>query len=254
MDKRIVIEGGKVHGVGFRPFLFENARMLRLERFAAENVYADGREVLIVSFGGAEKAVNGFAEFCRTARPKNAVVLRVREEKPPEDIFPIREYGEILASNQQRTMVQTGLAMLEKQDVMIEKQDVMIGKQDVMIDKQDVMIGKQDVMIEKQDVMIDKQDVMIGKQDVMIDKQDVMIGLQEKTIEKLDGFHQDTIQRFDAANYRFEKLLQELKEERLEARKSTERIITMIAGMKSGGVVRERKAVYGAPKKDKKKR
>ena len=225
MDRRILLEGGKVHDVGFRPFLFEKARMLRLERFVAENVYADGREVLIVSFGGGEKAVKEFAEFCRTARPKGAEVMRVREEKPPEDILPIGEYEGILASGQQRKIVVSGLEMLSMQ-----RENLGIAKETLGLQKETVGYAKETLGLQIETV-----------------------GLLRENSGKLDSFHRDTMQRFDAANYRFEKLLQELKDERLEARKSTERIIAMIAGMKSGGVVREKKAVYGAPKKGKKK-
>ncbi|MBN2251305.1 MAG: acylphosphatase [Candidatus Altiarchaeota archaeon] len=219
MDRRIVIEGGRVHGVGYRLFLFLKARMLRIERFVAENAYEGGREVVIVSFGGRDKAVNEFAEFCRSARPDQAQVSGVREEEHPEDILTIDEYDRILASEQQSRMVHTGLAMIKRQDITIALQEKTVGLQEKTL------------------------------------------GLQEKTVEKLDEFHRDTIRRFDVVDEKYgkiaqnlERILEEMKEERLEARKSTERIIAMIAGMKTGGAIREKKAVYRASKSGKRKK
>jgi len=109
--------------------------------------------------------------------------------------------------------------------------------------------------------MLGKQDMMLGKQDVMTGLQGKTVGLQERTIEKLDEFHNDTIQRFDVVDAKYgkiahnlERILEEMKQERREARKSTERIISMIVGMKGGGVIKERKTVYRAGKKIKKAR
>jgi acylphosphatase len=210
MDKRVIIEGARIHGVGFRPFLYAKARMLRLTGFAAENVFLNGTEAIDVSFGGDEKAVREFLEYSRTARPQEAAVSRVREEEPPESILPIDEYDRILASEQQSKIVRTGLSMLKKHDQAIELQKE-------------------------------------------------TTGLLKDNTAKLDSFHKDTIQRFDTVDAKYgkiaqnlERILEEMKEERHEARKSTERIIYMITSMKSEGVIRERKAVYGASKKTKK--
>jgi hypothetical protein len=91
-------------------------------------------------------------------------------------------------------------------------------------------------------------------------QQEKTVGLQEKTIEKLDEFHKDNVKRFDQVDSKFEKImhnleriLEEMKEERMEARKSTERIISMIAQMRPYGVVREKRPAYGAAKKVKKR-
>jgi acylphosphatase len=85
-----------------------------------------------------------------------------------------------------------------------------------------------------------------------------MIGLQEKTIEKLDEFHSDTVARFDLVESNFERtiknierMLDEMKEDRMESRRSTERIITMISSMRPGGLAREKPAAYSAVKKAK---
>ena len=248
-----MIEGGKVHGVGFRPLLYRMALRLDLQRFDAENVLLDGSEAVDVSFGGDEKAVEDYAEFCRAARPKGSRVLRVREEEPAGKILDIGVYDRILASDQQHTIVMSGIEIIsmQKENLGVSKENLAVSKESIGYAKE--TLGLQEKTLGLQEKTVSLQEKTLGLQEKTLGLQEKTVGLQEKTVEKLDGFHQDTIQRFDAANYRFEKLLQELKEERLEARKSTERIIAMIAGMKSGGVVRERKAVYGAAKKGKRK-
>ena len=225
MDRRIVIEGRKVHGVGYRPLLLRGARRAGLERYEAENVYVNGSEAVDVSFGGGEKEVNAFFEFCRSARPQGALVSRVREEKPPEKVLPIDEYDKILAAEQQSTMVSSGLEMIS--------------------------MHKETLGLQKETIGYQKETLGLQKETV---------GLLKENTGRLDSFHSDTIQRFDVVDAKYgkiagnlERILEEMKQERQEARKSTERIITMIARMK-GGVVTERTAVYRASKKAKKSR
>ena len=204
MDKRMIIEGARVHGVGFRPFLYVKARRLRLTGFEAENVCINGLDALDVSFSGDEKAVLIFSGYCRTARPPEALVSRVREKEPPESVLPIDEYDRILAAEQQGKMVRSGLTM--------------------------------------------------------IGMQEKTLGLQEKTLEKLDVYHDDNVKRFELSEERFERIiknleriLDEMREDRMEARKSTERIISMLSKMQPYGALREKGRSYGTVKKAGKK-
>jgi acylphosphatase len=204
MDKRTIIEGARVHGVGFRPFLYGKAVRLRLTGFEAENVRVNSSEAVDVSFSGDEKAVLIFSGYCRTARPPEALVSRVREEEPPGSVLPIDEYDRILAAEQQSTMVRSGLTM--------------------------------------------------------IGLQEKTLGLQEKTLEKLDVYHLDNVKRFELSEERFERIfktleriLDEMREDRIEARKSTERIISMLSKMQPYGALREKGRAYGTVKKAGKK-
>jgi len=239
MDRRIVIEGRKVHGVGYRPLLLRGARRAGLERYEAENVYVNGSEAVDVSFGGGEKEVNAFFEFCRSARPQGALVSRVREEKPPEKVLPIDEYDKILAAEQQSTMVSSGLEMIS-----MHKETLGLQKETIGYQKETLGLQKETLGLQKETLGLQKETV----------------GLLKENTGRLDSFHSDTIQRFDVVDAKYgkiagnlERILEEMKQERQEARKSTERIITMIARMK-GGVVTERTAVYRASKKAKKSR
>ena len=145
INKRIIIEGEKVHNVGYRPFLLSKAWELNIPNYFARNIKEeDGVEQVEVYLGGDEEQVQEFIEFIKNNYPPKANVSGVREAEPPGRIMQIDKYDRVLSAEQRNTMVQTGL-------IMIGKQDQMICKQDQMIDKQDQMIGKQDQMIDKQD-------------------------------------------------------------------------------------------------------
>jgi len=194
INKRIIIEGEKVHNVGYRPFLLSKAWELNIPNYFARNIKEeDGVEQVEVYLGGDEEQVQEFIEFIKNNYPPKANVSGVREAEPPGRIMQIDKYDRVLSAEQRNTMVQTGL-------IMIGKQDQMIGKQDQMIDKQDQMIGKQDQMIGKQDQMIGKQDQMIGKQDQMIGKQDQMIDKQDETQKAIENMHSDVNNNFQDLN------------------------------------------------------
>jgi acylphosphatase len=267
MDKSVVIIGSRVHGVGFRPFLLARARKLDLVRFEAENVFLEGKQAISVSFGGDERDVAEFLEFCKKSHPHDAEVSGVSETIAPIRVLSIDAYDKILAAEQQSTMVRTGLTMIGLQKQMMGTQDKMLGLQEKSMGTQDKMLGLQEKSMGTQDKMLGLQEKSMGTQDKMLELQEKTLGLQEKTvrlqektIEKLEEFHKDNVKRFDQVDARYEKIaqnleriLEEMKEERIEARKSTERIISMIAQMRPYGAVREKNPSYGEAKKAKKK-
>ena len=193
VKKKVVIEGEKVHYVGYRPFLLAKARRLRIPNYEADNIEEDGKEKVIVSVGGEEKQVLEFVEFIKRNYPTKAKVSNIREAEAPEWVMPIDEYDKVLAAEQQSTIVQSGLGMLEKQDQTIDLQRQTLEKQDQTIDLQRQTIGA-----------IDKLDADVN---MRFDNLDVKYG---KIAENM------------------ERILEEMKEERKEARKSMERILNAI--------------------------
>jgi len=139
MNKKIIIEGEKVHHVGCRPFLIARARRLRIPNYEAENVEEEGKQRVVVSVGGDEKQVQEFVEFAKENYPKEARVGRVWEAEPPEYVMPIDEYDKVLAAEQRNTIVQAGLGMVEMQKQTVEIQKITIGNQEKMLQKQDQM-------------------------------------------------------------------------------------------------------------------
>ncbi|RLI86259.1 MAG: hypothetical protein DRO76_04215 [Candidatus Altiarchaeales archaeon] len=192
--KRIIIEGEKVHNVGYRPFLLWKVREIGISNYDARNVKENGMERVVVSVGGEEKQIQEFVKFVKENYPEKARVSRIWEDpKPPERVMLVDEYDKVLAAEQQNTVVQSGLVMIDMQKEALRNQRKMLDKQDQMLEKQDQTIGA-----------IDKLDVNVN---MRFDNLDVKYG---KIAENM------------------EKILEEMKEERKEARKSMERILNAI--------------------------
>jgi hydrogenase maturation factor HypF (carbamoyltransferase family) len=80
MKVRITIIG-KVHDVGYRPFLLDLADSLFIQRFDARNVFINGKQAVIVLVEGDEETVNQFIELVKSERPENAVVEEIKVEE-----------------------------------------------------------------------------------------------------------------------------------------------------------------------------
>ena len=153
MKVKITITG-KVHDVGYRPFLLDLADSLFIQRFDARNVIIKGKQAVVVLVEGDEDQVNQFIELVKSEKPENAVVEEIKIEEFKGYVRSIDSYRQSLMINQLNKIVQVGLKMLEKQDLMLHKQDLMLHKQDLMLQKQDLMLQKQDLMLQKQDETI----------------------------------------------------------------------------------------------------
>jgi len=190
MKKKIVIKG-KVHDVGYRPFLLGLAESLEINRFFADNILIDNIQAVVVLVDDSKNKVNAFIEVVKKEKPENAEVHEIKIEDYNRGVMKIESYYRYLTAMQLSKIATYGGGMLEKQDSMLEKQDSMLEKQDLMIEKQDSMLGKQDLMLGKMDQMIEKQDLMIEKQDSMLKKQDETIKVikeeSKKTREEIGG-------------------------------------------------------------------
>ena len=152
VKKKILITGGKVHDVGYRLFLMREVRKLGIPNHYAENVTAGGKQIVEVFIGGDEKQYTAFVNFIKENYPPKAKVSEVKETSEiPDRVMPVDEYDKLLSAEQQDTIVQSGLELLDKQDQALGKQDKMLDKQDKTLEKQDKTLDKQDKMLEKQD-------------------------------------------------------------------------------------------------------
>lgn len=146
MKLRITITG-RVHDVGYRLFLLNQADSLLINKFDARNVLIGGKQALIVLVEGEERQVEEFVELVKSEKPEKAVVEEVKVEEHDGPVRSIDSYRNSLMLEQLNKIVQTGLDMLERQDQMLEKQDTMLEKQDTMLAKMDQMLEKQDETI-----------------------------------------------------------------------------------------------------------
>jgi len=213
MKKRIVIKG-KVHNVGYRPFLLGLAESLEINRFFADNVFVDDVQAVVVLVDDSEDKVNTFIEIVKREKPENAEVHEIKTEDYDRGVMKTESYYRYLTAMQLAKIATYGGRMLEKQDSMLEKQDTMLGKMDSMLEKQDTMLGKMDSMLEKQDTMLGKMDSMLEKQDKMLKKQDATIKVikeeSKKTREEIGG--RIDLLRSDLKDY-MELNLRSIKEE-----------------------------------------
>jgi len=182
MKKKIVIEGERVQDVGYRLYLLNVAEDFGLKGFQARNV---GRDVEVL-VEGDDEPVKAFLEEVRAKYPEHAEVKAVKVYDYEGNVINVEAFYRRLNLEQLIKIVNTGIGILERQDMMLEKQDKMLEKEDKMLEKQDMMLEKQDKMLEKQDMMLEKQDMMLKKQDMMLKKQDMMLEKQDKMLEKQD--------------------------------------------------------------------
>ncbi|MCX6677552.1 MAG: acylphosphatase [Methanothrix sp.] len=151
MKIKIKITGGKVHGVGYRPWLTDVAIDAGLHGFYASN-RTDGKNyVVIVLAEGDEESLSYFEELVRASKPQFAEVESIETEEYTGPVMLLVSYAAINTSAQLNKAIPLLLGMNNKMDSMLDKQDLTIGKLDQMLGKQDQMLDKQDQMLDKQD-------------------------------------------------------------------------------------------------------
>ena len=124
---------GKVHGVGYRALLLEEADSLLIPNFEARNVKINGKEALIVLIDGNKEQIESFIRFVKENKPEKAVVEEMRVEEYHGIVRDIEKFRASFTSTQLSKIIQVGLVMVEKQDEMLRKQDLMLKKQDETI-------------------------------------------------------------------------------------------------------------------------
>jgi acylphosphatase len=168
MKLKVIIEGGKVHEVGYRFFLFTRALELGCNGFYAKNEIVGNSKLVMAFIEGDENQLIEFKNFVRNTKPESADVKAIAFEDYSGSIMSLDAFMHYFTADQLNKGIPAILRIDKKQDKMLEKQDIMIEKQDKMLEKQDIMIEKQDKMLEKQDITIEKQDKMLEKQDITI--------------------------------------------------------------------------------------
>ena len=155
---------GKVHDVGYRLHLLNQADSLLINHFDARNVLINGKQALIVLIEGDEEQVKEFINFVKSTKPEKAIVEDIEVGEFKGTIRTIDSYINSLMLEQLNKIVQVGLNMLEKQDSMLEKQDSMLEKQDKTIEKIDetksYLGQKIDKVSEKVDTVSEKIDLL----------------------------------------------------------------------------------------------
>jgi len=122
MKLKVTIKG-KVHDVGYRPFLLGLAESLEIERFFADNFTVDGVQIVEILVDDADDKVELFAELVKKKKPDNAEVESIDVEEYSGRVMKIESYYRYLTAMQLAKIATYGGKMLEKQDEMLKKQD-----------------------------------------------------------------------------------------------------------------------------------
>ncbi len=134
MEKRkILIKGQKVHNVGYRGFLLDEAEALLIPNFSARNIKNE-TEIVEVLAGGDKKKIDTFIEFIKNNYPEDAEVIDISIEDYDGDIRTIEDYSRSFSASQLSKIAATGVALLKNQKEHISVTREMSKKQDEHVD------------------------------------------------------------------------------------------------------------------------
>ena len=115
MKLKITITG-KVHDVGYRPFLFRLACRYSITHFDARNVVIEDKQAVEVLVDGEEQDVKEFVERIKSDKPLHAAVEDVKIEEFDGRIGTIKSFIDVFIIEQLDRIIQIGRSYLQKQD------------------------------------------------------------------------------------------------------------------------------------------
>ena len=213
MKRAIVIARGEVRKVNYRDAVEEIARKLKITGFVENFKHYDVRIVA----EGEDERIDIFIERIKINKfpiEVEGIEVRFEEFKGEFEYFEIKrgEWGEEIAER-----LDTAGKLLYK--------TVELSERSVELGERSVGLGERSVSLGEKSVQLSGESVEIGK----------------KMLDKLDDFHQDTMQRFDSLDVKYgriaeniERILEELKEERKEYRDSIEKLVNAIIESRKG--------------------
>ena len=137
MKIRAKIIGPKVHNVGYRYLLLNEADNLGLKGFSARNVMENGNQIVSILIEGDEEIIAKFREFAQINRPETAEVAEVYFENFEGRVESVSKFAFRFQSIQVSKGINSILKIEGVQYSMLKIQDRMLEKQDQMIEKQD---------------------------------------------------------------------------------------------------------------------
>jgi Hydrogenase maturation factor len=158
IKNKIIINGLKVHDVGYRVFLLNRALTSGVTGFSAFNhTTTDNVQQIEICIEGDADAIEEFVTGLQDNIPVHAIVDNISIEPYSKRVISILDYMHLAQVEQLDKGIPAILSIQSSQEKMLEKQDQMLEKQDLMLDKQDQMLEKQDQMLEIQKQMVDTQ-------------------------------------------------------------------------------------------------
>ena len=114
MQKRLLIKGTKVHDVGYRLFLLDEAEARSIPYLSARNIKNE-TEIVDVLLGGEQEQVESLIEFVKTKFPEDAEVDSISVEDYEGGIRTIESFSRSFSLSQLSKIARTGVAMLNIQ-------------------------------------------------------------------------------------------------------------------------------------------
>lgn len=131
MKIQVLISGFRVHDVGYRIFLLNNAMILGLEEFMAVNTKTtDNKQQIIVSIEGDEESIEDFCSEIKENKPPAAIVDSIISKPLTKRVIPIMHYVHLAQVEQLDKGIPAILDIRSLQERMLDKQDQMLDKQD----------------------------------------------------------------------------------------------------------------------------
>ena len=137
MKLKITITGPKVHNVGYRPWLVQQAVTADLDGIKVINAEENGQKVVIALIEADEYSAKDFLDSVKTSAPSLAEPSNITSEEYTGNVKPL---WQSLAAN---TNQQINKAVPILQSICNKVGDIKTG-QNAVLEKQDTMIGKLD--------------------------------------------------------------------------------------------------------------
>lgn len=145
--RRILIKGQKVHNVGYRAFLLDEAEARLIPNFSARNIKNE-TEIVDILVGGDKEKIDAFIKFIKNNYPEAAEVIDISIEDYDGDIRTIEAYSRSFSATQLSKIAITGVGLLKNQKehigltkTIIDKQEEHIGLTKTIVDKQELHIN-----------------------------------------------------------------------------------------------------------------
>ena len=98
---RIIITGPKVHEVGYRYWLMNQAMALGIEGFNATNVIdADKHQKVVVMLEDYPEALDAFKALIKENKPERAIVSKIEFEDYPGKVTRLSNFAQALTAGQ----------------------------------------------------------------------------------------------------------------------------------------------------------
>ncbi|MCK9594017.1 MAG: acylphosphatase [Methanoregula sp.] len=95
MKMQATITGSKLHGVGYRAFLLNQAFNAGMQRFYARNLKRDELQQVIVRVEGESNQIESFSACIRKEHPPDAVVSDITFQEYTGYVTSIHEYWQM---------------------------------------------------------------------------------------------------------------------------------------------------------------